>query len=151
MKKFTLKDGRTVLINFERNSYYCQIDALDAVDQHDIGRLIFKYRGGKAFLCTISVTDKDYLQAGVGSIMLQCFEAYCKSKRVDYIEGRFYPEGPGAKYAKDFYNRHNYSITKDDYDQYIFKPIYRYTVPQEYSLIQKDTDSPSPDSYDEGM
>ena len=83
MKNFTLKDNRAIQVTLERNSYYCQIDAVDACDQHNVGRLIFKHRGGKAFLCTIAVTDKDYLQAGVGSIMLQCFESYCKSKRIE--------------------------------------------------------------------
>ena len=155
MKNFTLKDNRAIQVTLERNSFYCQIDAVDACDQHNVGRLIFKHRGGKAFLCTIAVTDKDYLQAGVGSIMLQCFESYCKSKRIEYIEGRFFPEGEGAEYAKDFYNRHDYSITKDDYDQYLFKPIYRYTVSDKYSLLKCDVetnkDTPSSDGYGDGM
>ena len=155
MKNFTLKDNREIEVTLEKNSYYCQIDAVDALDKHNIGRLIFKYRGGKAFLCSISVTDRDYLQAGVGSIMLQCFESYCKSKRVEYIEGRFYPEGDGAEYARDFYGKHNYSITKDDYDQYLFKPIYRYTVSEKYSLLKCDMDAKkdgkSSDGYNDGM
>lgn len=137
MKRFALKDNRKILIELEKCNRYMHISALDDIDHHEIGYLVFKIQqGGKAFLCSIKVTDKDYLQTGVGSIMLHCFESYCKSKRIEYIEGRYYPDGDGAEYARDFYDKHGYSITRDGYEQYVFKPLYRYSTPIKYALSE---------------
>lgn len=138
MKRFVTKDKRDILISFTSEGNVKYIKALDSTTLREIGYLTFKMqKNSKAYLWSIKVTDEDYLQSGVGSIMLQCFEAYCKSKRVDYIEGRYYPDDKGAKYARKFYINHDYSIARDDYEQYIFKPLYRHNLDEKY-LVPED-------------
>lgn len=155
MKRFVLKDNREIVVRLNKEPSYYQIEALDGKDYHEIGYLVFRNkRDGKAFLCSIKVTDSSYLQAGVGSIMLQCFENFCKSKRIDYIEGRYYPEGDGADFAKGFYDRHHYSIGHDGYDQYIFKPMYMYETLDKYAISEESPDGTpkKPKSpYEDGM
>ena len=77
MKKFRTKDNRPVLIALTSDDNVRYIKALESTTHNEIGYLNFKLlNGNKAYLWSIKVTDDKYLQCGVGSIMLKCFEAY---------------------------------------------------------------------------
>lgn len=146
MKTFVTKDNRKILISFTSEDNVKYIKALDYATHSEIGYLTFKMqKGNKAYLWSIKVSDEKYLQSGVGSIMLKCFETYCKAKRVDFIEGRYYPDDKGGKYAKGFYDNHNYSFVRDGYEQYIFKPLYKYEVDKDY-LLTEDNINLNPDT-----
>ncbi len=124
MKEFIIKNGENILVALEmeddRYGMY-KITAYDSGDMHKIGFINFKIKKGEAYLNLIKVEDSAYLQKGVGSVLLNCFERFCKNSRVKSVEGKFYPTGDGGDFAKDFYKRHGYEIYRECYGQYIFK------------------------------
>jgi len=146
MKEFIVKDDRKVQLELERGEFYDStnsITAYDSKDLHQIGYLNFKLKGDTAYIWSFKVSDPDFLRTGVGTVMLNCFEDYASRSRASFVDGRFYPDGEGAEYSKDFYESHGYQIYRDGYEQYISKSLSREEIAErnkvvDYSLTPKE-------------
>ena len=146
MKEFTVKDDRKVQLELERGEFYDStnsITAYDSKDLHQIGYLNFRLKDGTAYIWSFKVSDPDFLRTGVGTVMLNCFENYACRSRALFVDGRFYPDGEGAEYSKDFYESHGYQIYRDGYEQYISKSLNREEIlgrnkDVDYSLTPKE-------------
>ncbi len=126
MKEFRVKGDKKIQVMLETGEYSDSknvITAFDDRDLHQIGYLHFKVEGEKAYLYTIKVEDIEFLRTGVGSVMINCFEDYCTKRRVRYVDGRFYPNGDGGIFSREFYESHGYDIYRDGYEQYISKSL----------------------------
>ncbi len=124
MKEFELKNGKKILVELqlaEVSNGKNKITAFDASTNKKIGHLHFNVERGSAYIYTIRVEDVDFLQKGVGTIMLKCFEKYCTDKRVGGVDGRFYPTGEGGEFSKRFYETNGYKIYKEGNEQSIDK------------------------------
>jgi len=64
-------------------------------------------------------TYKDYQHLGLGKIMLDTVEMFAMQRRINIIEGKFYPDN---EYAEPFYIKNGYSIDRD----YNTSEIYKY-------------------------
>lgn len=95
-----------------------------------IGTLTYRLKKNTAWLYKIEVA-KEYREHGVGSTLLNIFEDECSKARVDYIEGKYFPEGESGDKGKAFYTSHGYSIYKEDYETFVGK-----NYPQEQDLSQ---------------
>ena len=145
MKEFEIKGNRQVLVDLEVGEYSDsnnRITAYAQEDLHQVGYLNFKVKGRSADIWSFKVDDPQYLRTGVGNIMLNCFEEYCRDNRVQCIEGRFYPDGEGAVYSREFYESHGYSIYRDGYEQYLIKRLEPVETksPVDYTLIPNNQD-----------
>ncbi len=126
MREFKVKDDKRVQLDLEKGEFSDDkncIRAYDSEDMHPVGYLNFRIKGDIAFIYSFKVDDAKFLRTGVGSVMLNCFEDYAYKKRAHYVDGRFYPDGEGAEYSKDFYEKHGYEIYRDGYEQYISKRL----------------------------
>jgi hypothetical protein len=125
MREFKVKDDKKVKIELEQGEYdeKSSIHAYDSRDMHQVGYLNFRLKGDTAFIYSFKVDDSEFLRTGVGAVMLNCFEDHVFKRRAFRVDGRFYPDGEGAKYSKDFYEKHGYEIYRDGYEQYISKRL----------------------------
>lgn len=125
MKQFSVKGDRKIQVALEGDYEKKCISAFEETNFQQVGYLHFKTKEycKDAYLCTIKVDDPEYLRSGVGSIMMNCFENYCINNGIRSVEGRFYPNGDGGIFAREFYESHGYSIFRDGYEQYIHKTL----------------------------
>lgn len=143
MKGFSVKDDKKIQLMLEGEEKMV-ITAFDDRDLHQIGYLNFRLEGkGRAYLSSIKVTDIEFLRTGVGSVMLGCFESVCKQKYVRYVDGRFYPNGDGGIFAREFYEEHGYSIYRDGYEQYISKDLEYTPVDTRFVIEQEESETVS--------
>lgn len=126
MKEFTVKDNKKIQLTLEADEN-CEgkkvITAYDDRDLHQIGFMNFKIKGDTAYIWSFRIDDEEFLRTGVGTVMLNCFEDYACRCRAFRVDGRFYPNGAGAEFSKDFYIKHDYDIYRDGYEQYIYKRL----------------------------
>lgn len=85
-----------------------------------IGTLTYKLKRNTAWLYKVEVA-KEFREQGIGSTLLNIFEDECAKARVDYIEGKYFPEGESGDKVKSFYTSHGYSIYKEDYETFVGK------------------------------
>lgn len=142
MKGFSVKNDKKIQVMLEGEEKMV-ITAFDDLDLHQVGYLNFKIDKGRAYLSSIKVTDIDFLRTGVGSVMIGCFETYCKHNRVNYIDGRFYPNGDGGIFAREFYEEHGYTIYRDGYEQYISKDLGHTPVDTRFVIEQEESETVS--------
>ncbi len=126
MTKVTLKNGKDVTIftqndEGENSSYYTS-EVFDECN-NKIGFLRFKLSSSNCYLIRIEITDNNYAHVGLGSKMIEHMEDMAFKKRCFSVDGRFYPFGELGKHARNFYEKHNYSIYKDGYETYIYKNL----------------------------
>ena len=150
MKGFIVKDGKKIQIMLEEGNR-SRFTAFDAENLNKIGYLNFSIKNNKeAYLAAIKIEDDSFLKCGVGSVMLNCFETYCTSHRVFSIDGRFYPNGSGGEFAREFYENNGYSIYRADYEQYIMKHLPYSNIDERYvveSLEEEQMDENYEDVY----
>jgi hypothetical protein len=139
MKGFSVKNDKKIQVMLEGEEKMV-ITAFDDLDLHQVGYLNFKIDKGRAYLSSIKVTDIDFLRTGVGSVMIGCFETYCKHNRVNYIDGRFYPNGDGGIFAREFYEEHGYTIYRDGYEQYITKDLTYIKADERFAVGQMEVE-----------
>ena len=142
MKGFNVKGDKKIQVMLEGEEKMV-ITAFDDLDLHQIGYLNFKIDKGRAYLSSIKVTDIEFLRTGVGSVMIGCFETYCKQNRVNYVDGRFYPNGDGGIFAREFYEEHGYTIYRDGYEQYLSKDLTQIKADERFAVEQKDMEEMS--------
>ena len=66
------------------------------------------------------------------------------------IDGRFYPNGSGGEFAREFYENNGYSIYRADYEQYIMKHLPYSNIDERYvveSLEEEQMDENYEDVY----
>lgn len=63
-------------------------------------------------------TNPNYAHMGVGTATICLLEYFALNKRVQVIEGKYFPKN---EFAKPFYEKYGYSIEKDGYETFIFK------------------------------
>lgn len=132
MKGFEVKDGKKIQIMLEGEEKMV-ITAMDDRDLHQIGFLNFNINDrGRVYLSSIRVTDIEFLRAGVGYVMLNCFENYCANRYVSAVDGRFFPNGDGGIFAREFYEQNGYEIYRDGYEQYITKSLSKSNVDERF-------------------
>lgn len=85
-----------------------------------VGTLTYRLKRNTAWLYKIEVA-KEFREQGIGSTLLNIFENECAKARVDYIEGKYFPEGESGDKVKSFYTSHGYSIYKEDYETFVGK------------------------------
>ena len=110
---FRTKDERLFFITKEteeRNEQYIDVLIARDIDFNEIGFLKYKVGKDKAYLYNIQVTEENYLNKGVGHHLISEFEKDLIDRKVDFINGKYYPEGIGGSFAKSFYERHGYKI-----------------------------------------
>ena len=138
MKGFKVKDDKRIQIMLESGEKNV-ITAMDDRDLHQVGYLNFKLGKDKtAYLWSIKVTDVEFLRTGVGTVMLNCFESYCARNYVRRVEGRFYPNGDGGIFAREFYEDHGYKFFRDGYEQYISKPLSYDNIDEKFLVSEED-------------
>ena len=64
-------------------------------------------------------TFEHYQHRGLGKVMIDTVEMFAKQRRINVIEGKFYPDN---EYAEPFYIKNGYSIERD----YNSSEIYKY-------------------------
>ena len=74
------------------------------------------------WLTKIFVNESERFK-GVGQKLIDALEYFAKSRHIDNIEGKFYPDN---LYAKDFYEKNGYEIWKDGYETYVSKSFLTY-------------------------
>ena len=108
-----------------------RVSALDK-DKKEIGYVNFCvidesfYR--KSWLNYICVDD-EYSHKGIGSALLNVFEYLSVRLRCSYVDGKYYPKNSAAV---EFYKKHEYSIIKDDYQQFLSKRLDEKKIEKEF-------------------
>lgn len=65
-------------------------------------------------------TVEGYQHKGYATAVIKTLEYLTSYIRYSWIEGKFYPDN---QYAKPFYDKHGYTIYKDDYETFVTKTI----------------------------
>ena len=113
MKKFLTKDERLFYCKLfnsktELGNDCKQINAYDWNTNQCIGFAQFEYLDGEAYLEKIWITNKNYLNCGVGTVLLKGMEAYLKKVGVRQITLLYAPFGDGKKFTPFFYKKNGF-------------------------------------------
>ena len=65
-------------------------------------------------------TKQGHQHKGYANAVINVIEYLTYNLRYNWIEGKYYPEN---EYAKPFYDKHGYTIYKDDYETYVTKTL----------------------------
>ena len=84
-----------------------------------MGELTFRIKDSKAWLYSIAAIP-EYQHMGVGQTLIDLFECHCAEHCCDVVEGRYIPSND---HAYSFYQKNNYKVYKDGYDQFIYKKL----------------------------
>lgn len=112
------KDTFNLTIKFEVYENFYTINALSH-DSKIMGRINFKVDFNKAWIYSIKTFD-EYQSRGVGQALLDACEYISCKNGVKCIQGKYYPSN---EYAKPFYEKNGYKITKEYYETFIIKYI----------------------------
>lgn len=118
-KEFNIK-----VAYYSSNNYYI-IEVLE--DGVKKGYLTFCIKKGQAWIYKIE-TKTEFSRQGVGKALIDTFEFILSGKRINSIDGKFYPDN---EYAKPFYEKNGYQIYKDDYETYVCKYLDTQKVQEE--------------------
>ncbi len=66
---------------------------------------------GNCYLTKIEVFSDEYINSGVGSLLIGEVEEIARQKGCKTVGGRFKPEGKFASYSKNFYLRNGYAFS----------------------------------------
>lgn len=113
MKRFLTKDGRLFYCKLidaktELGGPCKKIVAYDWNTNEQIGFAQFDFVDAEAYLEKIWVTNKNYLNCGVGTIMLKGMEAYLKKNGVNQISLLYAPFGEGKIFTPFFYKKNGF-------------------------------------------
>ena len=91
-------------------------------NQEVVGYLTYKidYKTRSSWLYKVAVPS-EYRTCGIGSDLMAIYENECCLNRLNYIEGKFYPEGEDGDKVRTFYENRGYSVYKDGYETYVGK------------------------------
>ena len=87
------------------------------IDGEEVGLLNYVFRQNKCLLLVISVKE-NFRGRGISSHLLKILENDAIDNNINYIEGRYCPTSDNAKFM---YDRFGYSITRDNYQDYVYK------------------------------
>ena len=73
-------------------------------------------------------TKQGFQHKGYATAVLKVVEYLTHNLRYNWIEGKYYPEN---EHAKPFYDKHGYTIYKDDYETFVTKTL-------DYDEIKQD-------------
>lgn len=94
---------------------------IDAIcNQQTIGYVSYIIRKKQAWLYKIEVSSK-FRKNGIGSALIKIMEDDCACHHVWSIEGKYYPENATNEEVSSFYQKHGFSIYKDDYETLVGK------------------------------
>ena len=115
------------LVNVDDLHEY-KISALsDNGEEMGFATFAVKQKERKVWLRKIQ-TNPGYENIGVGKAILDVLEYFTIQNRLCIIEGKFYPDN---EYARPFYLKNNYDISKEDYDTFVTKYIGHESVSNE--------------------
>lgn len=125
MKFKTIKNNTENIFNMkmvyhEKEDYYT-ISCFDKNGVHasEASFMISKAnRSQSIWIYKIATFDK-FQHKGLGKVMLDTIEMFAKDRKINVIEGKFYPDN---EYAEPFYIKNGYSIERD----YSTSEIYKY-------------------------
>ena len=123
-KEITLKNNEKALLSItnDNNDDFFIITATNNYNEK-IGYASFKITKKTCFLFKIEITSTNYSHMGLGSKMLEYMEEFALGKFCNFIDGKFFPFGELGQYAKDFYTKHGYIISKEGYETFVSKYI----------------------------
>ena len=89
-------------------------------EEQVVGFANYKIIKGQAWLYMIKVAD-NFRKYGIGTNLIRIMEDDCANRRVDFIEGKYYPEGAEDSEVRRFYNKNGFDIYKDGYETMVGK------------------------------
>ena len=113
----------------EFDVYY--IVGYDCKTQEKVGFVNFKLKNGNCWLYNIQV-EENFQGLGYGKALGIYFEKFCSDRRINFIEGKYYPTNENAKF---FYKNRNYKIEKEDYEWFVSKFIDKEKLEEDYKNI----------------
>ena len=118
-----------MIVKGKKNAFYAEAEYDDVADYYIVrvfsdygnimGRISFKIEDDETWIYSINAYD-EYQHMGVGQALLDACEYISCKNGVRRIRGKYFPSN---EYAKPFYEKNDYIITKEYYDTFIVKFI----------------------------